>query len=241
MRKGRGTDDEHIRHVPGLQVAVDDAGGGVVAHDRAAGVVCGLVLGDGVRRLTRIAGDLLRAHRLADLGRFGGDVLGHLEIVLREVEGHAQERLAPGILVGRIEIEIILSLRHRAAVNAEHHRVVVVLGDRLLPALAPGRRAGRDRVVLNRPAVGVDRADERPTDEAQLGVIEIVAGEVVDQRSRRARRHEWIDDDVLVEERGGAAHRLVGVVAPHHALAGGRIVGLADSREQQHAHVVERE
>ena len=38
-----------------------------------------------------------------------------------------------------------------------------------------------------------------------------------------------------------AGGRLIGVVAPDRALAGARIVRAADAREQQHAHIVERE
>ena len=72
-------------------------------------------------------------------------------------------------------------------------------------------------------------------------MIEIVAAEIVDHRPGRARGHERIDVDALVHEDGRSADGLIGVVAPDHALAGLGIVRLADTGEQQHADVVERE
>src|SRR5580658_9179356 len=67
LRIGGCADDEHIRYVPRLQVAVDDAGFRIVAHHRSARVVCRLILSDGVGALACGTGHLPRTHGLADL------------------------------------------------------------------------------------------------------------------------------------------------------------------------------
>ncbi len=72
-------------------------------------------------------------------------------------------------------------------------------------------------------------------------MVEIVAAEIVDHRPICARCHERVDVDAFVHEHRGAAGRLVAVVAADHAFPGLGIVRLADPRQQQHAHVVERE
>src|SRR5260221_11859646 len=92
LREGARADDEHVRHVPALQVAVHGAGGRIVAHHRAAGVVRALVGNDGVLADARVDVHLRRPDRLAELGRLVGDVLRHLGFVLVAVEGHAQRR-----------------------------------------------------------------------------------------------------------------------------------------------------
>ena len=69
-------------------------------------------------------------------------------------------------------------------------------------------------------------------------VVEIVAVEVVDHRGERAGADERVHD-LVVEEDIHRGHGLVGVVLADHAFAGLRVVGLADARQQQQAHVVQ--
>src|SRR6202044_2699751 len=102
-----------------------------------------------------------------DLGRLGGDMSGHLEIVLGKVESHSQQGLSPCVAIGGIQVQMILTLTHRTAMNAEPHRVVVVPDHRLLPRLAPGGRSRRNRLVFNRTPVAVDGPDIGSADESE--------------------------------------------------------------------------
>src|SRR6516165_7069315 len=104
---------------------------------------------------------------------------------------------------------------------AEHHRVVVVLSHRLLPALSPSRRAGGYRVILNGTSIGVHCPDVRPTDEPDRAVVKVFTREVIDKSSGGSRCHERINDHVLIEKRCGTAHGLVGVI-PADRAPGGR-------------------
>src|SRR6202034_1007406 len=100
----------------------------------------------------------------------------------------------------------------RTAMNAESHRVVVVLDHRLLPGLAPGGSSRRDRLVFNRTPVAVDGPDIGSADEPEAAVVEVVRREVVDHGPGCAGGHEGIDDDVLIEECCNRTRRLVGIV-----------------------------
>ncbi len=48
-------------------------------------------------------------HRARDAGGLVRDVLAHAAVVVVEVEGHAQQRQAVGVAVGRIEVEVVLA------------------------------------------------------------------------------------------------------------------------------------
>ena len=69
-------------------------------------------------------------------------------------------------------------------------------------------------------------------------VVEVVAVEVVDHGRQRAGADEGVED-LVVEEHVDRRHGLVGVVLADHAFAGLRVVGLADARQQQQAHVLQ--
>src|SRR5882757_6562327 len=113
--------------------------------------------------------------------------------------------------------------------------------DGLLPLQPPTRSSRRCRVKFDRTAAGHDRADILTPDEAERSMVEVIAAEIIDHRSVRTRCHERVDVDALVHEDGGPARRLITIIAPDDSLAGPGIVRFADPREQQHAHVVERE
>ena len=67
-------------------------------------------------------------------------------------------------------------------------------------------------------------------------VIEIVAVEFIDAHPDGTRGDEGIEY-LVVEEAVHARRDLIRIIASDHALAGVRIVGLADSREQKQVDV----
>src|SRR5205085_1433483 len=130
---------------------------------------------------------------------------------------------------------------HRA-LGVELGVVAVPLGSRALPLRAPARRA-----VRHRPVAGADRrraavaaVDVAAAEEAQPAVIEALAVEVVDRDAHAGRADERVHLLVL-EERLGAGLELVAVVLADYALAGARVVRLADAGEQHHLGIAERE
>src|ERR1700733_14182186 len=73
-------------------------------------------------------------------------------------------------------------------------------------------------------------------------MIEMIRVELInDSLACRARSDEWIDLDILAEVGGGLGTHLVSVVLAHDALPGGGVIGGADLREQQQAHVMHLE
>ena len=157
--------------------------------------------------------------------------------------GHAHQRTAEAVVIGRIEIEIDVAVAVEAAVDAGAglHRAEIVVAHRVLPARAPFWRPGRDRCGLDRPAVGLHLAHVAAADEAVRTVIEIVAVELVDAHSDRAGGDERIEVEFLVvEEPIDARHGLVGEVAADHAGIGDGIVRLSDLRMQQKLHIENR-
>src|SRR4029077_3408550 len=108
----------------------------------------------------------------------------------------------------------------------------IVLRHRLLPLEPPSRRSLRRPRALDRTAVGLHRTQVASTDEAMRPVIEIVAVEFIDAHPDGTRGDEGIEY-LVVEEAVHARRDLIRIIAPDHALAGVRIVGLADSGEQK--------
>ena len=104
---------------------------------------------------------------------------------------------------------------------------------------APARSAGRHRPVADRTTVGMAARKARAAEEAEPRVIEIVAVDVVERHRRAGRTHERIELLVLEEHRHAHAGELVAVVLAHRALAGLRIVGLADAGVEQQGDVAE--
>ena len=81
----------------------------------------------------------------------------------------------------------------------------------------------------------------RAADEAERAAVHRGGVEVVDRDAAAAGADEGVRVHVLVEEGLDRRHVLIGKIAPHRALARDRVVGRADAREQQQAHVVELE
>src|SRR5262245_63835414 len=69
-------------------------------------------------------------------------------------------------------------------------------------------------------------------------MVEVVALEIVDGAGRGARAYERVD--LVVDEDLDVRRDLEAVVLADHALAGRRIIRLANPREQHEAGVVER-
>src|SRR5262245_59097369 len=117
--------------------------------------------------------------------------------------------------------------------------MVVMAYDRPLPLRAPGRRAGRHWAEADRPAASARRRDATATDKTFLHVIEAACVEVVDIGVQGTGAHERIHPGLLIEENGGAAADLVGVVAPDDAVTRRRVVGVTDGREQHQMDVAQ--
>src|SRR5262249_58614184 len=83
-------------------------------------------------------------------------------------------------------------------------------------------------------------AEAATAGEAVRAVIEIVAVELVDAHPDGARGDKGIKD-LVVKKAVHGGRELIGIIAPDHALAGVRIVGLADSGEQKELHVEQLE
>src|ERR1700731_211138 len=157
-----------------------------------------------------------------------------------EIIGHTPQRAAERIPVGGVEIEIVLAMGIVAARRADAEGVIVPLGGRLLPLATPTWRARRYRPRLDRPAVRSASRNPGSAEEAEARMVEIVAIEIVDIHTEgRARRHERIDDLILEEHRDVVAAHLVAIVASKRALAGDRIVLLADAGLHHQQGIVE--
>ena len=176
---------------------------------------------------------------MADLGELVPEELRHAQVVVLPVQGHAQERRAVGIAVGRIEIEIAATVGHVAHLRFDAAGMQVVLFHRRLPGAAPLRRALRQRNAAHRSVVGLPPPDHAAADEVQRAMVEIVAVKIIDCLADAAGSHELIDIDRLVEEQVHAIDELVTEVAADRALARLGIVGRADARRQHQPHVVE--
>ena len=118
-----------------------------------------------------------------------------------EVEGQTQQRVAVDVAIGRIEIEVGIAIAHHAAVRRDRGALQIVLCHRLLPALAPLRRALGHVVLQDRPATGRPQGDVAAADEALRTVVEVVAVEFVDGLAEQVRAHERIDLMALASER----------------------------------------
>ena len=191
--------------------------GGQVGHDRPR-----LLLAAGCAH----EGGVERAGEFIDhLGRVRVDAV----VVVFEVEGHAQQRLAEHVSVSRVQIQVVVAVGHGAAAGADVHGGAEPLGGGLLPLRTPGGRAARHGTIADgQVGVVAGRHDvaahhvERPAVEVPVGV------EVVDDDVGAASRYEGVER-LALEEQVGRGAGLVAVVAADHALLRCRVVGLADA------------
>src|SRR5215207_5247427 len=242
LREVRRADHEEVVHVPDLAVLVHHRSTRVRTHDGSTLDVRRLIWNDTVvgDRPARVLN--LPAHRRRDARqRRLRDVLHHHPLIIGPVEGEAQQRVAPRVAVGRIEIEVVLPVGRRLALHAEVDDPVVVLLDRLLPRASPARGAGwKGTAAENRPGPGLATGDIATAEEPQIRVVEVVTIELVDAKAVGARTHEAVDDAVRVPDGRARAAGLIGVVLTDDAAPGLRIVWLADLGEQHQPHVLQR-
>src|SRR3954454_8673493 len=116
---------------------------------------------------------------------------------------------------------------------------VVMVGNLASPFQTPSRRAWWDRVKFDRPRARSQRPDVTATNEAEPRMIEIVRYKIRNDGSKCACSHELIEAQLSIIKQRHSAHSLVGIVLPHHALTGRRIVGLANPGQQKQADIVE--
>ncbi len=98
LRKRRGPHHEHVRDVPGLQIAVEHAGVRVRPHHRAASIVRGLVGHHRPWHPEAVDRRALGAHRLGDLLAALSHPVRHLLLVRLIVERHAHQGRLSGSL-----------------------------------------------------------------------------------------------------------------------------------------------
>src|SRR5262252_8973373 len=112
-------------------------------------------------------------------------------------------------------------------------RAIVVMRDGLLPFRSPERRIGRYRLVSEGPLAHLGRDQDAAADKAETAVVEIVALEIGNDGAKTARTHERIEYmSVVVEERHEGRRAMPREVLADHPLAGRRVIGPADARDQ---------
>src|SRR5690606_40341215 len=99
------------------------------------------------------------------------------DVVVGQVIGDAQERLAPGVLVGRVQAQVGAARGLGRAGDGDRGGVVVVAPHRPLPFGAPGGRAPGRGVVADRRAADHLDLQVAATHEAVRAVGEIVGAE----------------------------------------------------------------
>ena len=82
--------------------------------------------------------------------------------------------------------------------------------------------------------------DAAAADEPFLAVVKAAGVEVINHHGQRACGHERVHPRLLIEKHRSTTADLVGVVATDNALAGRRVVGLADARPQHQVDVAKR-
>jgi hypothetical protein len=97
----------------------------------------------------------------------------------------------------------------------------------------------QDRVLVSKRLPNqLEGVQVAPTDKAEPRAVEVVTVELVDHGAERTRTHELVEHLVL-EEQVDAAESLVRIVPTDDARIRGRVVRLADPRDQHQPCVVE--
>src|ERR1700722_7143621 len=198
LRKSARAHDEEVRHIPTLQVAIDGARLRIRPHDRTAAQMGRLIISDVVWSLAIFLHDLPRAHGLKDLRKLIGEEGVLLQLIVVKIHGNPHQRALETILVGRIKIEIHISVAVHAAVHARSRLecALVTLAHGLLPLGAPFGRARRRRCRLNRAAVGLPLPHVAAADEPVWTVVEVIAVELIDAHPDGARGDERIEGEL---------------------------------------------
>jgi len=74
---------------------------------------------------------------MADLDHLGVHEVDHLPLVVLPVDGHAEKRIAHGILVREVEIEVVAFVGNLFAGKSDYARAVIAFDGGFLPFDAP--------------------------------------------------------------------------------------------------------
>src|SRR4051794_6944811 len=182
LRIGACARHEQIGHVPALQIAIDRARRSIGAHDSATTYMRRLILPGVIGRLAIHLRDLVGTHRLDDFGKAIGQEGVLLDLVVVEIHGYSHQRTAEAVAIGRVEIEVDITIAVEASMHAGagHDAAEIVVAYRGLPCRAPCRRPWRGGRCLNRTAVGLDLSHIATANKAMWAMVEIVAVELID-------------------------------------------------------------
>src|SRR5439155_14374822 len=135
------------------------------------------------------------------------------------------------VAVVGVEVEEVVLVRGRLALEADADDALVVLLDRRLPVAPERGHPRRYAQALDRARAALADADRAAADEAEPRVVEVVGVEVVDCDGIRAGAHVALE--LLIAEPGSraAAAGLVGVVLADGAGVRDRVVRLAELRD----------
>src|SRR5690242_8245471 len=132
LREGSCSLHKKIWDVPALQVSVERARCRIAPHYGAATEMGCLIFGYVIRTLAGLLYHLLRAHAREDFGIAICEKGAHLELVLVEIHGEADERPAKAIDIGWIEIKIVRAIAVARGMHARTgiDRAQVVVANR---------------------------------------------------------------------------------------------------------------
>src|SRR5574341_212507 len=97
----------------------------------------------------------------------------------------------------RVEIDAVGLVRQRLRLHVQIHRSRIVAGEKLLELFAPTAHAWRQDVDTSHRRALPAGADGAAANEAQIGMVEVVAVEIVDAHRCRARANETINNEVV--------------------------------------------
>src|SRR6185437_8837663 len=140
--------------------------------------------------------------------------------------------------IGWIKVEMIGAVAHHRAMSRDRCCLEIVLGDGLLEFAAPLRSAFGHGMGLYWTAIGIPKRDIATANEAESGVVEVVAVELIDRHSERTGAHKRVYD-LVVEEHVNAGYNLIRVVLANGTLSGPRIIGRPNARGEQKVGVMQ--
>src|SRR3954453_12859891 len=106
--------------------------------------------------------------------------------VLVEIERHARQRYAPPVTPARIEIYSVILMRQRLGLHVQVHRSRVVALIKFLKVFPPTAHPRRQDIETRHWRTIAAGADRTTSNEAQAGMIEVVAVEIIDAHGRRS-------------------------------------------------------
>src|SRR4029078_7169952 len=182
-REDRAAHHIKIGDFVGHAVRIDYGCALVTSHSHATKIV--VSAGPGQRRP---GPGLLDAHLLEYLDAALADEPDQRELVWILLEGDADHRQSDAARVFhiRIEVEEVGVVHQALGLGLDRKIAIPIFYQVLLVTAAPTGHVGRQRVLGGEDGLGLLKdAHRRATDEAEPGVIEIVAEKIVDQYALR--------------------------------------------------------